>query len=403
MPTAAMGGSGSGTSLEGFLVVSPDVIERASLLTLAHEIAHQWWADSVFAVGQAPVLLAETMANYGGLRALEGIYGERAAAEARWRGFPGEPPITGGRGYLTLSRVGLDEPLTSATVDGLVAGSKGMLVHDLLSRTLGRERFKTVLRDFARDHAFQDTTWQAFVDAVLGAEPDIGWFLDQWYARSGLPSWTVSWNQQDGQVRGAITQSPPFFRADVEVVLRGATNRELHHLRIEGPRTEFAWRVGYPVAAVDVDPDFKVPHDSPDRTADVDAVAGLGQAVKAARGGADFNAALRKVLREGDFLREAILAGDAFDRGELETARVHVDTALAHRSPLPELLPGLYYTQALLARQRGDRDALERAARAALDADERLAVPSGYALPARELLDALVLVTLPSRAPREPR
>ena len=73
MPNAAMGGTGNGTSLEGFLVISPDVIDRASLLTLAHEITHQWWADSVFAVGQAPVLLAETMANYGGLRALEAI------------------------------------------------------------------------------------------------------------------------------------------------------------------------------------------------------------------------------------------------------------------------------------------------------------------------------------------
>ena len=38
MPNAAMGGSGNGTSLEGFVAVSPDVIERASLLTLAHEI-----------------------------------------------------------------------------------------------------------------------------------------------------------------------------------------------------------------------------------------------------------------------------------------------------------------------------------------------------------------------------
>ena len=51
MPDAAMGGSGNGTSLEGFVAVSTDVIERVSLLTLAHEISHQWWADCVFATG----------------------------------------------------------------------------------------------------------------------------------------------------------------------------------------------------------------------------------------------------------------------------------------------------------------------------------------------------------------
>lgn len=303
-------------------------------------------------------------------------------------------------GYLTLARAGIDEPLTSSGVDGLVAGSKGMLVHDLLSRTLGRERFKTVLQNFAQTHAFQDTTWQAFVDALRAAEPRIGWFIDQWYERSGVPSWTVSWSQQRGDVRGVITQSAPFFRADVEVVLRGTQDRERHLLRIEGPRTEFSWRVGYPVAAVDVDPDYKLPHDSPDRTADVDTVAALGPAVKASRGGVDFNTALRAVLRNGDFLLEAILGGDAFDRGESEIAQRHIDAALAHRSPLPEVLPGLYYMQALLARQRGDRNAVERAARAAIDADIRLVVSSGWALPARELLDAQTSAP-PGRAGRE--
>ena len=61
----------------------------------------------------------------------------------------------------------------------------------------------------------------------------------------------------------------------------------------------------------------------------------------------------------------------------------------------------LYYTQALLARQRGDRDAVERAARAAIDGDTRLVVSSGWALPARELLDALLSVAPRARARRE--
>jgi len=171
MPTGAMGGTENGTSLEGFVVVGSDIIERAGLATLAHEISHQWWTDSVFAVGPGAVLLTEAMCNYGALRAFEGIHGERAAAEGRWRGFPGESLFAGGRGHVSLARAGLDAALTSMTIDALVGGNKGMLVHDLLSRTIGRERFKTVLRSFARDHAFQDTTWPVFVDAVRAADP----------------------------------------------------------------------------------------------------------------------------------------------------------------------------------------------------------------------------------------
>ena len=395
MPDAAMGGSGNGTSLEGFVVVSSDVVERASLLTLAHEISHQWWADSVFAVGQSPMLLADTMCNYGALRALEKIYGEPAAAMARWRGFPGESLFAGGRGYLSGARAGVNDVLTSASVDGLVGGTKGYLVHDLLSRTLGRERFKTVLRDFTRDHAFQDTSWPTFVAAVTAAEPSIGWFFEQWYARPGVPVWAVTWNQADGDIRGVITQSSPYFRADAEVVMQGVSGqRALQVLRIDGPRTEFTWRPGFQVGSVVVDPEYRVPHDSPDRTADVDAIAAFGVGLKSARDGGSFNEAAIAALRDGtpesrparDLLREVLLGDAAFERGDWNAARLHFDAALA-LAPWPEMLPGIHYSQAVLARRRADRALTERSARAAIDADRKLLVPTGWSIAARELLD----------------
>ena len=393
MPDAAMGGTGNGTSLEGFVVVSSDMIERASLLTLGHEISHQWWADSVYAIGAAPTLIGEAMVNYGALRAIEAIHGERAAAEVRWHGYPGDSLLAGGRAHLAVARAGLDGALTSASADPLVAGNKGMLVHDLLSRTIGRDRFKSVLRTFAREHAFQDTSWQAFTEAVRAANPDIGWFFDQWYASATVPSWDVSWTQKGDEVRGVITQSAPYFRADVEVVMQSSGRREMRQLRIDGPRTEFAWQTGFAVADVQVDPDYKVPHNSPDRSADVDAIASLGPVLKAMRGGSSFNEAVRAAFAADrgdtarDFVREAILGGIAFDEGDWETARQHVDAALASRAPLPEVLPGLYYTQALLAQRRGDRPTLERAARAVIDADSRLVAPTGWNIAARELLE----------------
>ena len=268
-----------------------------------------------------------------------------------------------------------------------------MLVHDLLSRTIGRDRFKSVLRTFAREHAFQDTSWQAFTEAVRAANPDIGWFFDQWYASATVPSWDVSWTQKGDEVRGVITQSAPYFRADVEVVMQSSGRREMRQLRIDGPRTEFAWQTGFAVADVQVDPDYKVPHNSPDRSADVDAIASLGPVLKAMRGGSSFNEAVRAAFAADrgdtarDFVREAILGGIAFDEGDWETARQHVDAALASRAPLPEVLPGLYYTQALLAQRRGDRPTLERAARAVIDADSRLVAPTGWNIAARELLE----------------
>jgi hypothetical protein len=263
-------------------------------------------------------------------------------------------------------------------------------------KSLGRERFRTVLRTFLRDHAFQDTTWRAFVDAVQASDAGISWFFKQWYDQGGVPTWTLTWTQDGSDVRGTIAQTPSNFRADVDVVLRGAQTSDRHQIRIDGPRTSFAWRAGFPVAALEIDPDYKVPHDSADRTADVNAIAPLGQAYQAMRrGGGDFTATAIAVLREGpagagrDFLLEALQAGDAFDRGEWDAARRHADAALASPEALPEIVPGLHHTQAALARKRGDNAAAERAALAAIRADEALALPTGWGLAARELLDEI--------------
>jgi hypothetical protein len=129
----------------------------------------------------------------------------------------------------------------------------------------------------------------------------------------------------------------------------------------------------------------------------VHAIAPLGQAYQAMRsGGGDFTVTAIAVLRDSpaganrDFLPEALQAGDAFDRGEWEAALRHADAALASPGALPEIVPGLHYTRAAaLARTQGDNAAVERAALAAIRADEALAVPTGWDLAARELLDEI--------------
>ena len=114
--------------------------------------------------------------------------------------------------------------------------------------------------------------------------------------------------------------------------------------------------------------------------------------MKAVRAGSSLGEALRAAYGQQpdgarEFVLQAILGGEAFDRADWDTARTHLDAALASRAHLADVLPGLYYTQALLAERRGDRPALERAARATIDASSRLALPSGWSLPARELLE----------------
>jgi hypothetical protein len=122
------------------------------------------------------------MAQYGALRVVEQLYGPEAARRFRRTGYPGYEFLQNGLGYLILERAGADAPLVTAGRD--LANSKGFLIHDLLARTIGRDRFRSILRRFTSDFAFTDVTWETFRDACLaGAGRPLGWFFEQWYGR----------------------------------------------------------------------------------------------------------------------------------------------------------------------------------------------------------------------------
>jgi hypothetical protein len=394
MPAAAAGGRDSATSLEGFVVVGPGVMDSFTLPIVAHEVSHQWWADCVFGVGPNSVLLTETMAQYGALRATRAIHGDAAAAEYRWRGYPGESLLAGERGYLSLVLAGLDGPLTSPPAS-LLPVTKGMLVHDLFSRTVGEERFRTFLQQFLRTHAFSDVTWQIFIDEATAALGDrVGRFARTWYGEEGVPELTLSWTQRDRELRGEVVQRPAYYSGPIDLAVAGAGQRSVISVSLAGEQTDFSVDVQFTVSSVQMDPDHKIPHRSAERIAGTAVVAPLGRAVRLMQtGGADFLSAARETLSAASdapperlFLLEALLADDALERGEHERAKAHLRAALAAPSPVRESLPALYYYQAQLAASDNDRELMTRSARAAIETDGMLPAPTGWSLAARELL-----------------
>jgi hypothetical protein len=394
MPEAAAGPAGSGTSLEGFVVVAPDVMDSFNVATIAHEVSHQWWVDSVFGVGAGRVLIGDGMAEYGALRAVEAIYGERAAADFRWNGYPGVSLFGGGRGYLTMVSAGLDVPLTGAGAPTTLA-FRGALAHDLLSRTVGRQAFRAFLAAFTRDHRFQDTTWSAFVDAAAVRFGDrVRTFVRAWYDQAGVPALNVAWTQQAGQLRGTVTQDGPMYDGEIEIVARGGNRQRPFRVKLTGARTEFSTSVRFMVTDVTVDPDYKIPNRNADRLDQALVIESLGRAVVIMReGGSDFTTAVVEAMRtranpppEQRFLLEVFLADEAWTRGDTASAKTHMDAAIATTPALSGVLPGLYYSRAKIAAEAGDRDVMAKMVQAAVRSDAGLSAPSGWGLAARELV-----------------
>ena len=391
-----------GVSLEGFILVSSESITAFNLALISHETAHQWWADSIKAKGnRGGQLLTEAMAQFGALRAVEALDGAAIAELFRRGGYPGYEFFQNGLGFLMLAAGGFDHKLTELPggwVSHELADSKGFLVWNMLARTLGQERFRRILRDLTQQYAFQDVVWDDFLHAVeTRAGRNLKWFFAQWFDQPGAPDWQLTWRQEGQTLRGVIAQSPPYYRAEVEVQVEDSNgSRFIRMVEIRGARTEFSWPVKVAVQSVTLDPHFQVLHWTPAYNAQAKALSPFTRAIvtavqgKLAQAHQDLQAALEQ-LPEPDpyavrFHVEFGRANFLKAEGKFSEARKHLETALSSPTRRQELLPHAYYTLASLAKEMNDPTALKQAVNSVITVEAALGVRTGWADAARALL-----------------
>lgn len=396
---AAAGGAGSAYSMEGFVGSGPENFEAFNLALVAHETAHQWWADSIGTKGgRGAQLLTESMAQYGALRVVERLVGLEAAQAFRRCGYPGYDLFQNRVGYLSYALTEADAPLLELSGKPFrhtLANSKGFLVHHLLAKTVGVERFRQILRGFTRKYAFQDVSWEQFVSAVeAGAGKNLSWFFEQWYERKGVPQWQVEWQQQGETVNLHVRQTAPYYLLTAEAVFEGQGQRRKQVIQIKGGDTAVTFRMPFSVTKVRLDPGFDIPRWTPENREQAETLRPLVQATNLLQSGraAEALQQLRsevtpeKPLSEKRFLVDVFLFFVESDSRRPNEAKQHLEAALASPKRRLELLPLLYYRRALQALNDGDRAALEESVSMAVQAEKSLVAPSGWGEAAGALL-----------------
>lgn len=201
---------------------------------VAHEIAHQWFGDSVTESDWHHLWLSEGFATYFGALFFEAADGDERFQEmlARSRSR-----------YFNANRrapAPIFNPGITDLFDLLNAYnySKGGLVLHMLRGLMGDGPFFDGIRDFYarfRDQTVLTRDFQAVMESRYGRPLD--WFFDQWIYRSGHPEVEVawSWDEQRGevsvQVRQTQRQEPLRLPVTLAFVVDGQQQRRQIELR----------------------------------------------------------------------------------------------------------------------------------------------------------------------------
>ncbi|SHL68023.1 Aminopeptidase N [Chitinophaga jiangningensis] len=253
-----------GASIFGGVVMPTAALQKFNYALFGHEIGHQWWGNKIRAKGEkGKAILTEAMAQYGSLQVVMQFDPVRAR-DYRMTGYPGYLKDQSGIGYLKNAAAGNDEPLValSGANDHILADSKGFMALEFLSNTVGKQAFHQALRTIGERYATTGLTWEDFVNEVNKASgKPVDWVFQQWFERTGAPSWESQWQQQQNQLHLTIQQPDSLYNLALEVLItyeNGKTSSQQISLRERD--ASFLLPVAGKVTAVAIDPAFKVLH-----------------------------------------------------------------------------------------------------------------------------------------------
>jgi aminopeptidase N len=226
---------------------------------VAHEIAHQWFGDSVTERDWDDVWLSEGFATYFTLLFMEHTQGRDAF-------------VTGLKSsrerVLALELEHPDSPVIHRNLSDMkkvtnqLIYQKGAWTLHMLRRLIGDDAFWNGIREYYRRYRDQNASTDDFRQVMEQASGrDLREFLRQWLERSGVPriggTWRFDAERKQVEVTLAQEQAGEPFRLPIEIGLGsgpGATTR-IERVEIHDHGATFAFPADSKPTSVILDPD----------------------------------------------------------------------------------------------------------------------------------------------------
>jgi aminopeptidase N len=225
---------------------------------VVHEIAHQWWGNSVTERDWDDVWLSEGFATYFTMLFTEHVHGRDAFVGSLRASrqtvhdvelkLPDTPVIH--RNLSDMSRV----------LNQLVYQKAGWFLH-MLRGQIGTDAFWNGIREYYRRYrngSASTDDFRAVMEEASGRE--LGWFFRQWLNRSGIPKidgrWRYDATRRQVEVELAQSHAGEPFRLPIEVgiVARPGELPRVERVDLSSQKSKFQFPADVVLAAVTLDP-----------------------------------------------------------------------------------------------------------------------------------------------------
>lgn len=372
-----------GASLLGGILIPTSELRRFNYALFGHEISHQWWGNLIESTGtKGSDMLSEGLAQYGSLQVVN-HFDPQNSILYRKTGYPGYIKDQSGIGYLKNASVGIDEPLTALTGSNghIIADSKGFLVLELLSNTIGKEKFHAAMRQITSKYQHSRLTWASFIKEVEKANgSSLSWFFEQWCEQKGVPDWTTSWTQSSKGLIVEISQQKPVYKLSIELLIVFMDNTSItKKIEVNAQHTRSVIAVRGKVKSVTSDPEFKIPHWAPDLTEEARALGKTAtiQKLRIEQKNQEAEKLALSYIGNGipndrfglEFRLLYYLGRIKANEGNSDKALEYYKRAVQMAVRTPDFLASAYFRIAKIAMARNDRELFHWAKENALSAD----------------------------------
>jgi len=224
---------------------------------LAHELAHQWFGNSISVKNWSHIWLNEGFATYAYALWIERRDGKAAYLVAMQKldrkEFPGS--------------VFINVPTERDKLFSATTFYKGAWVLHMLRHVMGDKRFFRALKSYVRTFSYKNAATEDFqrvCERSYGRS--LAWFFHEWIYGMGRPRYAVSWHSSSrGRLDITVRQDQPNgvpFKMPLDLVLHTQTGERRIVIWTSKKSQAFSFLIAQSVTAIDLDPEGWVLKDS---------------------------------------------------------------------------------------------------------------------------------------------